>query len=88
VVAVVDGKEIVAPGASAADIKFKVLSNQSVQQLNQLQKSKSHLALGVFYASEGLIAEAQREFQILQRDNKSSQTARKLLDKIQGWQKE
>ena len=85
VVALVDGKEIVSPGPSSPEIKFKVLSANSIQRLNLLKKSRSHLALGVFYSREGMIAEAEREFQIVLNNNKSSEATQKLLRNIQLW---
>jgi hypothetical protein len=80
VVAVVDGKEIVSPGPAAPEMKFQVLSARSLQQLNQLQKTRSHLALGVFYTRVGMIREAERELQELVRLNPNSRVATKLLD--------
>jgi len=50
VIAIVDGKEIVSPGASASEMKFKVLSASSARELENLKKANSHLALGVCYA--------------------------------------
>jgi hypothetical protein len=87
VVAEVDGKEIVSPGPSAPEMKFQVLSTTGAQQLNRLKKTRSQLALGVFYAREGMIAEAQREFRMLVRDNPRSQHAYALLREIQSWQR-
>lgn len=87
VVAVVDGKEVVSPGPSSPEMKFRILSTSSLQQLNELLKTRSHLALGVFYAREGLLAEAERELRILVRDNPRSQPANNLLREIQSWQK-
>lgn len=87
VVAVVDGREIVSPGPSAPEMKFQVLSASSLQQLNKLKKTRSHLALGVFYAREGMIAEAGHEFRTLVRDNPRSQHAKKLLKEVQSFQK-
>lgn len=86
VVAVVDGKEIVSPGPSSPEMKFKVLSASSLRQLNQLKKTRSHLALGVFYAQKGMIAEAEREFKLLVLKNPGSQSANRLLIEIQ-WPK-
>jgi hypothetical protein len=45
----------------------------------------SHLALGVFYAREGMLAEAEREFQVLVNDNPGSQIAASLLRAVQSW---
>jgi hypothetical protein len=87
VVALIDGKEIVSPGPSSPEMKFRVLSAGSLQQLNTLKKARSRLALGVFYAREGMTAESEREFRILVRDNPSSQPANKLLRDVQSWRR-
>jgi predicted anti-sigma-YlaC factor YlaD len=86
VVAVVDQKEIVSPGPSAPEMRFKVLSAGSLQALQQLKNARSHLAFGVFYAREGMVKEAERELQILARDNPRSRRLTNLLKEIQSWQ--
>jgi len=68
-------------------MNFLVLSNSSLQQLNELLKTRSHLALGVFYAREGMSAEAQHQFEILVRDNPGSRQTNTLLRQIQSWQR-
>src|SRR6266498_301967 len=71
---------------SPPQAKFKILDDQTLKQLNELKaNSQSHLALGVFYAREGMIAEAEREFQMLVRENPRSQVIRKLLRNVQSW---
>jgi len=82
VVAVIDGKETISPGPSSPEMKFKVLSAKNFEQLKKARSSGSHLALGVFYAREGLHDEAQREFQVLLRENPSSTLAKKLLKQV------
>ena len=82
VVAVIDGKEVVSPGPAAPEMKFQVLSTRSLEQLNTLKKTRSHLALGVFYANAGLTAEAQQEFRELVRLNPKSKVVSKLLKAI------
>lgn len=79
VIAVVDGKEIVSPGAAAPAMRFQVLSANDIQKLDQLKRTRSHLVLGVFYAKVGLLAEAEREFQELDRLNPDDKVAQKLL---------
>jgi putative zinc finger protein len=86
--ATIDGKKIVSPGRSAPQMKFKILSASSAQELEQLKKARSHLALGVFYARQGMVAEAEHEFQILTRDNPHTPVLRKLLKQIQSWQRQ
>ena len=81
--AAVDGKKIVSPGRSAPQMKFKILSESSAQELEQLKTARSHLALGVFYAREGMVAEAEHQFQILVHDNPRSALLKKLLKQIQ-----
>jgi len=88
VVAVVDGKEIASPAPSAPEMKFQVLSTGKLQQLTQLKKTGSNLALGVFYSREGMFPGAEREFQALVRENPGSVVAKKLLVGVQSWQKQ
>jgi len=82
VTALVDGKKIVSPSASAPEIKFAVLSTVDFQELSRLKKSNSHLALGVFYARVGLLNEAAREFEGLVELNPESELPRKLLQSV------
>jgi hypothetical protein len=83
--ATVDGKRILSPGTSAPEMKFKILSVNSARELDQLKKARSHLALGVFYAHEGMIAEAEQEFEVLVQENPSSPVVRKLYRMILSW---
>jgi hypothetical protein len=82
VTALVDGKKVVSPSASAPEIKFAVLSTADFQELSRLKKSNSHLALGVFYARVGLLSEAEREFEDLVKLNPQSELPRKLLQSV------
>lgn len=79
VTAVAEGKEITSPGPSAPEMKFQVLSLDSLQRLSQLKKSRSHLALGIFYMNVGMISEAEREFRDLAQRNPHSRLAANLL---------
>jgi hypothetical protein len=87
VTALVDGKEIVSPSASTPEVKFAILSGNDLNELNQLKKSNSHLALGVFYAKVGLVTEAEREFQKLIQLNPQSELPRKLLQSVRNLRK-
>ncbi len=82
VVALADGKEIVTPNASTSEIRFQILSNSDLEQLETLRESGSHLALGVFYARVGLSNEAKAEFQELMRLNPDSKLIRRLLTSV------
>lgn len=85
--ALIDGKEIVSPSASAPEVKFAILSGNDLNELNQLKKSDSHFALGVFYARVGLVTEAEREFQKLIQLNPQSELPRKLLQSVRSGRK-
>jgi hypothetical protein len=73
---------------SSAASKFKVLEEAKAKELDQLKSSSpSHLALGVFYAREGMITNAERELQLLAQQNPDSAIARNLLKQIRTWKK-
>jgi hypothetical protein len=67
--------------------KFKVLSEDGIRELNQLKSRNSHLVLGLFYARQGMTAEAEREFRILMKENPDSPLTKKLLRSVRAWQK-
>lgn len=67
------------------EAKFKVLEEAKVRELNRLKRRGSHLALGVYYACEGMAAEAEKEFQILIDNNPQSPIAQRLLRIIESW---
>ena len=85
VIATVNGKEVISPPVSMPEAKFKVLEEEKARELNRLKRANSHLALGVFYAREGMAAEAEREFQILVDNNPQSPIAQRLLRIIESW---
>lgn len=86
VTAIINGQPVVSPAPTVPEMKFKVLETTKIRQLEQLRRRAfSHLALGVFYAREGMLAEAEREFQILVKDNPDSQIAASLLSAVQSW---
>lgn len=82
VVAIVEGKEIVSPGPASPEMKFQVLALRDFEQLKELKKTRSHLALGLFYSKVGMMAESEREFEQLSRLNPGSKKARELLSRI------
>ena len=69
-----DGREIIAPAAPAPQAMFKVLDEAGAARLESARRAyaDSHLLLGVLYAREGLLAEAEREFRLLLRANPGS----------------
>jgi hypothetical protein len=86
VIATVNGREIITPPVTVPEAKFKVLEEEKVRELNLTKRASSRLALGVFYAREGMLAEAEREFQMLVNNNPRSPIAKRLLSTIESWQ--
>jgi hypothetical protein len=76
-----DGREVVSPSGSAADVGFRILNQTEVDQLERAKRefANSHLALGVIYAHMGLLNEAEREIEALARVNPSSDLVQRLL---------
>ena len=87
VIAVKDGREVVLPSATAPEARFKVLEGERAQALQRARRryGNSHLALGVLYAHQGLLDEAETELRALVEDNPDSTVARKLLQGLQAW---
>lgn len=76
------------PSSVTSQGKFKVLSNDRNSTLNRLKSvSRSHLALGLFYAREGMMAQAESEFAILVKGNPDSAIAKRLLTEVRSWRK-
>jgi hypothetical protein len=74
--------------AVTSQAKFRILGDDKVRQLNRLKTgTQSHLALGIFYANEGMIIEAEREIGILVKQNPDSAVAKQLLKQIRSWRK-
>ncbi|HZS44016.1 MAG TPA: hypothetical protein VFC63_02855 [Blastocatellia bacterium] len=86
VTAVKDGKEITVPAAPAPEAKFRVVSRSVSEELNQIkqQSGSSHLVMGTFYAKNGLLDDAEKEFQALVAANPDSAVAKKLLSSVRG----
>jgi hypothetical protein len=79
VIAAVDVKEVVSPDASLPEARFKVLDDEKAKELNLLKHAGSHLALGVFFAGEGMIAEAEKEIQVLAERNPERQELQRMI---------
>jgi hypothetical protein len=76
------------PSSLTSQAKFKVLGEDKLRELNQLQvDSRSHLALGLFYVREGMVADAEREFGILVKANPNSGVLKTLLKDVRSWRK-
>ena len=79
-----DGREIAAPSTPAPEARFRVLSAARATALNDLpqQVISSPLSLGIIYANEGLLEEAERELRAAIDDNENPELARRLLGSI------
>lgn len=79
-----DGTEVVSPASPAPQAKFRVLEQNSFDEVTRMENSgaRSHLARGVIYAEAGLLDEARAEFEALVRDNPRSGLARRLLKSV------
>jgi hypothetical protein len=84
--AALNGEEVISPSASEPEVKFRILSEEKMRELNLLKgTTNSHLALGVFYAQAAMLAEAESEFQQLANKNPDSPTVQRLLRVIRSW---
>jgi hypothetical protein len=79
-----DGQEFKAPRPPAAQAKFRILDSTKMNELQQARRgyASSHLVLGLLYARNGLLDEAEKEFRALQKANPDSVVARRLLRQI------
>ena len=84
VTAIRNGEEVRSPVRPAPAAKFKVVDGTSIAAIENARRmtAHSHLVLGIAYAKAGLFDEAEREFQILQKNNPDSKIALKLLAEI------
>ncbi len=82
--ALVNGDEVVAPGASRSRVRFKVLEQSKLDEIKRARSAHpgSHLIMGVLYAEAGLVEDAEREFKELVQANPESTAAQKLLRSV------
>ena len=87
VAALKDGQEIISPSAPAPRAQFKIVEVEKLAEINRVKRARpdSHLVLGILYARAGLLADAEREFQLLVNANPRSQVAKRLLRRAQAW---
>jgi len=79
-----DGAEILMPPPAAAEAKFRVIDQSSLQEIQLARKShpSSHLMLGIVYAESGLLDQSEHEFQKLLAANPESPVAHSLLHEV------
>lgn len=86
VTATVNGQSITAPAPTSPEAKFRILEAAKLHELEMIKKrTRSHLALAIFYAREGMLAEAERELQQLAKENPQSPVPAKLLRAVRSW---
>ena len=70
--------------ADSYPAQFKVLDENALVRLKKIEKAalNSPLVRGIGYASEGLLSEAEREFQKEIKNNPQGNLARKLKDSL------
>ena len=75
---------VVSPKPPAPQARFRVLDQRAVAVLTKLKEAaqRSHLAIGVFYWKNGLLAESEREFQALAAANPNSTVVKELLQSL------
>lgn len=78
------GEAVQSPGRAASLARFRVLEAGQASALERAREAAggSHLALGVLYASAGLLDEAEREFRLLHAANPTSPVAQRLLASV------
>jgi hypothetical protein len=83
--AVKDGLELISPPPGEPEAKFRILDRARVGELMQARRTYpgSHLILGLLYARDGLLDNAELEFRKLRKANPSSAIARRLLAHVQ-----
>jgi anti-sigma factor ChrR (cupin superfamily) len=84
VTATKNGREITSPSAPMPEARFKILEQAKAGELQRLAKERagSHLILGVIYAHNGLLDEAEREFQTAIDKNQDADRAKRLLQSL------
>ncbi|MCW3095931.1 MAG: hypothetical protein JWL77_1549 [Chthonomonadaceae bacterium] len=78
------GKEIARVPQVIGTARFKVLEKDAAAALERAQVAlgRSHLAMGVLYAHEGMLDDAEREFQALSQTNANSELVRNLIASV------
>ena len=81
VTALKEGREVTSPAAPAKEARFRILSAEKTATLAPVitELAGSHLKLGVVYAHEGLLDDAEQEFRAAITAGEDVTLARKLL---------
>jgi hypothetical protein len=82
--AIKDRQEFISPRLDEPVAKFRILDQARANELEQARRTyaRSHLVLGVLYALDGLLDDAELELRALQKANRGSAIARRLLANV------
>jgi hypothetical protein len=82
--AIKDEKEFISPRPDETMAKFRILDQTRANELEQARRTyaRSHLVLGVLYALDGLLDDAEMELRALQKANPNSAIARRLYANV------
>lgn len=85
-----NGLEVTSPEPPAGEARFRIIDQRTQDRLEQEQRqyAGSHLLLGLLYARQGLLDEAEQNFQQLVNANPSSREMEQLLEnlkKLRAW---
>jgi hypothetical protein len=89
VTAIKDGKETITHVLPAPPARFRVIGQGPADEIESAQhlSPPSHLALGVLYVDNGLFAEAELEIKSIADANSHDPLIKKLLRRLQAFQK-
>lgn len=84
VTALKEGREVTSPAAPAKEARFRILSAEKTATLAPviIELAGSPLKLGVVYAHEGLLDDAEQEFRAAITAGEDVTLARKLLQSV------
>ena len=83
VTALKEGREVTSPAAPAKEARFRILSAEKTALAPVITElAGSHLKLGVVYAHEGLLDDAEQEFRAAITTGEDVALARKLLQNV------
>ncbi len=89
ITAILDGRKVSYPAPSEPENKFSIVSAVVLQELRQIELVlgyDSPLALGIIYAREGLISNAEASFlEASKRGQGEQRKARDLLTRVRTW---
>jgi hypothetical protein len=79
-----DGRTVIAPRPPSAEAKIQILQQAAADELEQFRQAHAdtHLMLGILYAREGMLTDAEMELGEVPSDDARHDTARILLESV------